>query len=246
VRRDEATVADDGGGGGTSDVGGSGARSQILPTVALAVTDVGMGECWGTFTAPATATSLLLDVHVGGSAVGNSPLVVRVQNLLEFEGIKTEAEELSVTALKASGWVVAYNHPYSRRTTFAELAIIKGMGKKVLVAAAKAGSDVLYVAAMGDSDAVFAETHSTSKATLHNGAYWYNSQKEGGRSFGFSPSEKIKLINPDMLDKASNLRLSWRTTASLGGFGAGGGYRAGDNISLETGEDWLKLVFVSG
>jgi hypothetical protein len=208
--------------------------------VALAVTDVGVGECWGTFTAPATAASLLLDVRVGGSAVEDSPLVVRVRSLLEFEGIKTEADGLSIAALKANGWVVAYNHPYSHHTTFAELATIKGMGKKALVAAAKAGSDVLYVAAMGDSDAIFAETHSMSKATLHNGAYWYNSQMSGGKSFGYAPEEKVTLGNADYHDKSSNARLSWRTS------GVDGGFRAGDVRGLDRSVNWLKLIFVSG
>jgi hypothetical protein len=244
LRRGEAAAATAGGGEGDGSGGGhSAAHSQPLPTAALAVADVGVGECWGTFTAPDTAASLLLDVRVCGSAVGNSPIAIQVRgghSLRAFEGIVTEADGLSIAALKADGWVVAYNHPYSHCTTFAELTKIKGMGKKALVAAAKAGSDVLYVAAMGDADAIFAETHSRNKATLHNGAYWYNSQVRGGKSFGYAPEETVFLSSTDCHDNPSNARLSWYTA------GTDGGYRAGDVTSWGRSGEWLKLIFVSG
>eukprot|EP00964_Phaeocystis_antarctica_P080132 scaffold50024_cov62-Phaeocystis_antarctica.AAC.2 len=66
------------------------------------------------------------------------------------------------------------------------------------------------LAVLGDYDAVFAATSSTSIAYENRGVYWYH---YSSRAMGFAPISTIQLSNPDVYHSNSGAtkatRLSW-------------------------------------
>ena len=74
------------------------------------------------------------------------------------------------------------------------------------------------LAVLGDYDAVFAATSSSSIAYENRGVYWYHYSP---KSMGFAPSSAVSLNSADTNDGSSNTRLSWHIGS--------GGYRAGSS-----------------
>jgi len=78
------------------------------------------------------------------------------------------------------------------------------------------------LAVLGDYDAVFAATSSTSIAYENRGVYWYH---YSSRAMGFAPISTIQLSNPDVYHSNSGAtkatRLSWYLDTSWIGYRAG-------------------------
>ena len=95
-----------------------------------------------------------------------------------------------------------------------------------------AGNDQIRVLACGNCYAITTITAMNTPA-LNGLAWWYYTT---ANSIGFSPDSIVTQSNADVYDMASELRLSWHTA------GSSGGYRAGSITSY--GEDLQKYVFV--
>lgn len=151
---------------------------------------------------------------------------------LPFSGIKTD---LSLAQLLSDGWKIHLQQIYSTATQRKQLD--PGKGKYLLVGARKTGSDAILLAAVAKREDVLQGTVS-SQTHLANNVHWYC---EPSKAFGFSPNSKINLRTADTLDDNGSLRLSWHLSG-------GGGWRAGKNIDLGSGEQaasFEKLVLVS-
>ena len=68
----------------------------------------------------------------------------------------------------------------------------------------------------------------------HNGVFWYNAPDT---AFGFAGVATVKLGNADTLSSDEDSRLSWHNA------GKSGGYRAGAKTSLNSSQDYRKLIY---
>lgn len=133
----------------------------------------------------------------------------------------------------ADGMQVVYEENYAHATTHEDIVPPPTMsGTHLLVAAARVGSDTFELAAVGERDVVLAESYDNT-TTEHNGVHWY---LVPGRSFGFSPSDRVYLNRADTESTEGDSRLSWHLHGN-------GGYRCGMSGSLNTSTEYMKFVY---
>ena len=135
-----------------------------------------------------------------------------------------------------------YNQPYSHRTRIADVKryAVGASPYAYAILGARFGSSSsqpFTLAAVGDYNAVFRATASTSTAYANSGAYWYFYFP---RSMGFAPSSTITLNTADVYDShggsSGAYRLSWHLDQSSGG------WRVGANTGLNGDRQWYKVV----
>ena len=115
--------------------------------------------------------------------------------------------------------ITKYSQPYSHGTSTADVqqySVGASPYSYAILGARYGASGDFKLAALGDYDAVFTATSSTSIANENRGTYWYY---YSSKSMGFAPNPYVSLGSADTAEGSSKARLSWH-------FGSGG-YRAG-------------------
>ena len=150
--------------------------------------------------------------------------------------------DISVNKMKSQGYRVVYDYPYSNATSLSELNSIKSecSSETVLCAGGVASNnkDNLLLVSCGNCLSVLTQTQK-NVPVLNNGAYWYLTDIEGSRSFGFSPSYKICQNGCDTYGWSDNKRLCWLLQ------GYSGGWRLGKKISIDDSYQYHKIIFLS-
>ena len=104
-----------------------------------------------------------------------------------------------------------YNSPYAHATLAGNVkryAVGYSPYAYVILGARLGASGDFILAAVGEYDAVFAATSSTTTAYENNGVYWYFYSP---KSMGFAATSSVRLITADLLDNSEtdSNRLSW-------------------------------------
>jgi len=146
-------------------------------------------------------------------------------------------QNVSEQTLLSNGWTLFYEQTYGTPIGQSTTAI-RPSGQYVILSAKAVGSSNILLAAAAPTAQVFTETVINTPQLL-NGAYWYYTlvttvPTEG--SIGFAPTNIINQDSADFLTTGEQ-RLSWHLIASLGG------YRIGNNTSLNYSSDYLKQVW---
>jgi hypothetical protein len=135
-----------------------------------------------------------------------------------------------------------YKDFYSKKLPTAVLNNIRenicNAKKIICVAGGSTANDRLDLVACANCFAVFNETE-LNKPRFLNKAWWYYTK---GKSFGFSPIEKINLKAMDMEEEQGEFRLSWHIDAKTGG-GRLGKIFIGEKYKNK--DDYLKYIFVN-
>ena len=135
--------------------------------------------------------------------------------------------------LLQGGWTLHMAAPYNKASTSRDLD--PGKGEWLCIAARKAGTDVLVVAAMAKRADVLRKTSGMTQAFESNGVFWYHWP---GKSFGFSRHPKVQFNNVNVEDTDGEYRLSWFVD-----YYSYGGWRAGNITGQYTSAEYEKLVF---
>jgi hypothetical protein len=149
--------------------------------------------------------------------------------LLRFEGIE---QNLAIADL--NGWEECFRETYSGATPVADL-VSECDGDYVLLGCMPTGSDVLQLAAMGDTAEVFSDTgQAADGVTPHNGvAFYFNDSY----SIGFAPEgAQVQRFSCDVAPGDEELRMCWHT----GGGIMNQGYRCGNSYP---GDDFERVAF---
>ncbi|CAF1245212.1 unnamed protein product [Didymodactylos carnosus] len=142
---------------------------------------------------------------------------------------------LNLSLSDLSNWHIVYETTSLHQTTARELRDIANYctNKRIIVGAIDAKSaNVLTVAAIGPSEVLALHTPRNQPAE-HDGVWWYLTPN---RSFGFSPTSKIRQYRCDIEKSDGDKRLSW----CLDGYH--GGYRAGNIDCLTEITEWRKII----
>lgn len=166
--------------------------------------------------------------------------------LTTFDSGVTYSSGISYSSLLANGWTEIANEPYGEITSFRDtqnwLATYEGY--EIFVGAVQKDG-LVYVGATGLVSDVLQESFSSSLAVSYGSSnlYWYN---VSGQSFGFTATAGIHLTSADTNgtglfggtsdDGLNALRLSWHDGS--------GGWRAGSQIWLNSGDEYRKVVLV--
>ena len=107
--------------------------------------------------------------------------------------------------------ITKYSKPYADATFTAEVkqyAVGASPYAYAILGARLGASGDFILAAVGEYDAVFAATSSTTTAYENNGVYWYFYSP---KSMGFAATSSVRLITADLLDNSEtdSNRLSW-------------------------------------
>jgi hypothetical protein len=148
---------------------------------------------------------------------------------------------LPVDAL--AGWEQCFIDTYGDNTPTAGMRAACD-GDLVLMGCRQAGSDVIQLAAMGESGEVFADTGDGPDATHeHNGVNWYYSENS---SIGFVPAGAVASRNSCDTnamdgndDGTGEGRMCWHTS----GASLNTGYRCGLNVTF--GPEYERVIFTS-
>lgn len=151
--------------------------------------------------------------------------------------------EVNLPTAQLAGWEECFRDTYDANTP---LINMRGAcdGALALVACRQAGSDVLQLAAMGETDEVFTDTGNGPDATHeHNGVNWYYSESW---SMGFVPAGAVASRNscdtngmPGNDDGTGEGRLCWHT----GDGNLNNGYRCG--LDFPGDPSFERVVFTS-
>lgn len=136
-----------------------------------------------------------------------------------------------------NGWTLFYEQTYGTPIGQSTTAI-RPSGQYVILSAKEVDSTTILLAAAAPTAQVFTETVINTPQLL-NGAYWYYTlvttvSYEG--SIGFAPTNTINQSSADF-GTTGEQRLSWHLIENLGG------YRIGDDTSLNDSSAYLKQVW---
>jgi len=146
-------------------------------------------------------------------------------------------QNVSEQTLRNNGWTLFYEQTYGTPIGQSTTAI-RPSGQYVILSAKAVDSTTILLAAAAPTAQVFTETVINTPQLL-NGAYWYYTlvttvPYEG--SIGFAPTNSINQNSADY-GTTGEQRLSWHLIENLGG------YRIGDDTSLNYSSDYLKQVW---
>ena len=138
----------------------------------------------------------------------------------------------------SQGFSVVYHGTYATNgTTTSILDNIKaGCSTSSIICATGYGSanpDILITIACGNCLSILGNQTALNVPRLVDGVYWHYTD---GRSFGFSPSPKIKQVAGDTVDLNCTQRLSWHLISGLYG------YRLGSLAALNGNPRYHKLI----
>ena len=137
-----------------------------------------------------------------------------------------------------------YNSPYAHATLAGNVkryAVGYSPYAYVILGARLGASGDFILAAVGEYDAVFAATSSTTTAYENNGVYWYFYSP---KSMGFAATSSVRLITADLLDNSEtdSNRLSWHLDSPSADKATNGGYRVGTITGLNSDQRYYKVV----
>lgn len=170
---------------------------------------------------------------------------------LVFAAFSTQAASYTPTGVQNDvdynsvlngGWKIVYQGAYGATTSINDLFGSIAAGSKVMLAAKNVASSVFDVLAWAGLEEV---TQYTGLNQTHqaNGVEWYSN----GYSMGFAGAgDTINQYTADTNGQSERDRLSWHTS---GGYATAptaveGGWRSGDNIWLNSSQDWQRYVLV--
>lgn len=186
------------------------------------------------FARNSTATLALVFAAFSAQAASYTP--TGVQNDVDYNSVLN------------GGWKVVYQGAYGGSFSISDVFGSIAAGSKVMLAAKNIASSVFDVLAWAGLEEV---TQHTAQNQTHqaNGVEWYYN----GGSMGFAGAgDTIQQSSADVNGSSFNGtpserdRLSWHTS---GGYAAApttvnGGWRSGDNIWLNSSQDWQRYVLV--
>ena len=149
-------------------------------------------------------------------------------------GVQRNIAEATITG-GFSSCDTYYNEPYSHATQSDDVRTVGASTYTHVILGARYGaSGQFLLAAVGEYDAVFAATSSTTTAYENNGVYWYFYPS---KSIGFASDASVSLNTADTKDSpGSEDRLSWHLDV------AAGGYRVGTTKYLNSDTAHYKVV----
>merc|ERR1740130_392690 len=174
--------------------------------------------CW---THSPGSGSCYFNTALPGAAISHSaPICSVIVACVIVQGIQ---QEISFAALTSGlNCITKYSQPYTHVTSSAyvkQYAVGASPYSYAIIGARYGASGNFKLAAVGEYDAVFADTDSRYVAYENRGTYWYRSTVSASMSMGFAPTSSVNLNNADWQDPAPT-RLSWHLDIA-------GGYRAG-------------------
>ena len=136
-----------------------------------------------------------------------------------------------------------YNSPYAHATLAGNVkryAVGYSPYAYVILGARLGASGDFILAAVGEYDAVFAATSSTTTAYENNGVYWYFYSP---KSMGFAATSSVQLNTADDLNRGTDSnRLSWHLDNPSADKATNGGYRVGTITGLNSDQRYYKVV----
>ena len=145
-------------------------------------------------------------------------------------------QNVSEQTLIDNGWTKFYEQTYTTPIGNS-ITSIRPSGQYVILSAKAVNSTTILLAAAAPTASVFTETVINTPQLL-NGTYWYytlSTTSPNRGSIGFAPTSTITQNEADMT--AGGERLSWHLIADIGG------YRIGDDSSLNYSTAYLKQVW---
>ena len=145
-------------------------------------------------------------------------------------------QNVSEQTLRNNGWTLFYEQTYETPIGNS-ITPIRPSGQYVILSAKAADSTTILLAAAAPTAQVFTETVINTPQLL-NGTYWYytlSTVVPNQGSIGFAPTSAITQEEADT--NAGGERLSWHLVAGIGG------YRIGDDTSLNNSTAYLKQVW---
>jgi hypothetical protein len=155
-----------------------------------------------------------------------------------FSGVRTHVPVSSLT-----GWTVCHAEAYATTGTAVAAILDACRGRRLMLACRAAGSSTLRVAAQAGRDDVVTPT-SGNATHAANGVAWYFG---GNLSWGFAPEgasvNRTSCDTQDLLTPTgdSDRRLCWHQS----GGDLSGGWRCGDQLGLNGGSAWERVVLTA-
>ena len=176
-----------------------------------------------------TKKSLLLAVLSGALTAASATVVpVGVQN------------DVSTGTVGAWGFSQCYSATYAATGTALSTVLAGCQGDYLMMAARRVGSDTFDVLAAADrADVIFVTGDSNNVTHLANAVNWYYSESW---SWGFAGlGDTVTRNSCDTTGLGERDRLCWHT----GNGNMNGGWRAGNNTSLNGSTAWEKVLLVA-
>jgi uncharacterized protein YjbI with pentapeptide repeats len=153
-------------------------------------------------------------------------------NLYEFAGILTKFKMALL-----DGWQVCHQGLYSSIIPAGDELMKSCKAKFVMLACRKTGADVIEVAAYGKYENVFKDVGNGNDGTIDNGVQFYYSNDY---SLGFAPvGANLQRSSCDVDRTQAEQRLCYHTHNYVGG------YSCGSEASLNSSQDYERLIFKS-
>ena len=176
-----------------------------------------------------------------GSIVGLALALVTTQARAAVYDPFGPQNDVSLSTVLSGGWTMIYQGAYSDFVTVATM--FSGADTYVMLGAMRTGSsiiDVLAATTLADL-----QTYTPQNVShLSNGSQWYYN----GGSFGFAgATDTILQYSADINGQDERDRLSWHASDGYGTTPTQVifGWRAGNNVNLNSSSDWQRVVFTT-